>query len=182
MENLPSYIVGEIFYMRRLFLFLICYFFLFAHATKTIQRVNTNSVDSIVVYKSQKIMTLYSQRIPIKKITISIGENPIGHKQKQGDNPTPEGFYTITDKNSNSAYYKNLGISYPNQKDKNQAKKNHVSPGGNIKIHGYTDTQGSSKNRLVRYAYTWGCINVCNADMDEVYDWVKVGSVIYICP
>jgi murein L,D-transpeptidase YafK len=127
-------------------------------------------------------MTLYSQQIPIKTYTISIGENPIGHKQKQGDNRTPEGLYTITDKNPNSAYYKNLGISYPSQKDKNQAKKNHVSPGGNIKIHGYTDTQGSSENRFVRYAYTWGCINVCNADMDEVYDWVKVGAVIYISP
>lgn len=141
-----------------------------------------NSCDSIMVSKSSRKMYLYSKRLLLKCYEISIGYNPIGHKQQQGDNRTPEGVYTITSKNPNSAYFKNLGISYPNQQDRLSAKRRRVSTGGDIKIHGYSDNHGSTQDWNTRYAYTWGCIGVCNRDMDEIFKLVRTGAKIFIQP
>lgn len=127
-------------------------------------------------------MYLFANKQVVRTYDISIGYNPIGHKQQQGDNRTPEGLYFIEDKNPNSSYFKNLGISYPNQADRANAQKRHVSPGGDIKIHGYADEQGRTTDWNTRYAYTWGCIGLCNRDMDEVFRIVKVGARIYIQP
>lgn len=127
-------------------------------------------------------MSLYSGKQFIRSFDISIGMNAIGHKKQQGDNKTPEGIYYINDKNCHSAYYKNLGISYPNQQDRERAKKQHVKAGGDIKIHGYADEYGRTKSRSTRYAYTWGCLALTNEDMDMVFDLVKVGAVILIEP
>lgn len=139
-----------------------------------------NSVDSIFVSKSKRTMVLYSSKKKIKTYSISIGENPIGHKQQQGDNRTPEGLYYINVKNPNSKYYKNLSISYPNTKDKANAKKRKVDAGGEIKIHGYSDEKGSTKEMFTKFSYTWGCIGVCNNEMEEIYNLVKIGAKIFI--
>lgn len=53
----------------------------------------------------------------IKTYKISLGRNPIGAKEFEGDKKTPEGQYVINDKNPNSRYHKNLGISYPNKRN-----------------------------------------------------------------
>jgi murein L,D-transpeptidase YafK len=139
-----------------------------------------NQVDSIVVLKSQRKMMLYIKGQPLKTYTIAIGQHPIGHKQFQGDNRTPEGKYSINDKNPNSTYYLNLGISYPNNNDRQRAKQLGKNPGGDIKIHGYADKYGNTSLRDVRFSSTWGCIAVTNQDMEELYYWVKIGAVIVI--
>ncbi len=166
--------------MRILFAFLFLFFCLSLSAKeKTAVKIEA---DSIYVSKSKKQMTLFQQGKSIKTYTISIGENEIGHKQRQGDNRTPEGLYTINDRNPNSRYYKNLGISYPNGNDLVNAGKRKVKAGGDIKIHGYADKYGSSKEKYIRFSSTWGCIGVCNADMEEIYNYVRTGAKIYITP
>lgn len=127
-------------------------------------------------------MTLYEKGKAVKIYEVSIGADPLGHKQQQGDHRTPEGLYTIHDRNPHSRYYLNLGISYPNDKDRKEAARRGVSTGGDIKIHGYSDSQGRTKERTTRFAYTWGCIGVCNEDMDEIFLWVKTGASILIIP
>ena len=125
-------------------------------------------------------MILYKKGKYIKSYKIAIGQNPMGHKQQQGDNRTPEGKYYINDKNPKSKYYLNLGISYPNNNDLKIAKRRGKIPGGDIKIHGYADKYGNTIKRNMRYSSTWGCIAVTNKEMDELYHWVKIGAVILI--
>ncbi len=127
-------------------------------------------------------MRLYSHGEWITSYSISIGANPMGHKQYQGDNRTPEGTYYITDRNPNSRYYLNLHISYPNNTDRAYARKIGKSPGGDIKIHGYADRYGQTDNMNVKFAKTWGCIAVTNHDMHEIYQLVKIGAIITILP
>ena len=79
-------------------------------------------IDKLVVNKSERQMLAYSNGKLVKIYKISLGGNPIGDKEFEGDKKTPEGFYTINDKNPNSGYHKNLGISYPNQEDIENAK------------------------------------------------------------
>ncbi|MBP6455819.1 MAG: L,D-transpeptidase family protein [Chitinophagaceae bacterium] len=139
-------------------------------------------IDSICVKKSERKMYVFSSKKLIKTYTISIGQNPIGAKKIKGDMKTPEGLYFINDKNPNSSYYKNLGVSYPNELDKKNAAVLKKSTGGDIKIHGFVDVNGNSKNRNTIYSYTYGCICVCNDDMDELFENVKIGAPILIVP
>ena len=80
-------------------------------------------VDRILVLKSQRQLQAFSNGQLIKTYKISLGRNPIDDKEFEGDKRTPEGLYGINDKNPNSGYHKNLGVSYPNQKDIEQANK-----------------------------------------------------------
>ena len=87
--------------------------------------------DKLVVYKSVNRMELWANGELIKTYKISLGGNPIGHKQHEGDSKTPEGLYYINDRNPNSQFHLNLGISYPNEKDELRTE-----PGGDIKYMG----------------------------------------------
>jgi len=127
-------------------------------------------------------MRLYAKKKWVKSYSISIGSNPKGHKQYQGDNRTPEGKYYITDRNPNSSYFLNLHISYPNSADRKRARRLGKSPGGDIKIHGYADRYGKTKPMNAKFGFTWGCIAVNNNDMAEIYQLFKTGAVIIIKP
>ena len=136
--------------------------------------------DKIIVEKSNRKMYLYSSGHILKTYKIVLGGNPEGHKIQVGDEKTPEGSYFIDYRNPNSKFYKSLHISYPNQDDKNNAKKLGVSPGGDIMIHGinkYFSWLGPL-HRL--WDWTDGCIAVTNSEMDEIWDLVPIGIIIEI--
>jgi murein L,D-transpeptidase YafK len=155
---------------------------LFAEKPKRIEKEINQTVDSLVVIKHQNTLMAFAKNKLIKTIDCGIGSNTKGHKQQQGDNRTPEGKYYITMRNDKSAYYKNLHINYPNEQDRKNCKARGVKTGGDIKIHGYADEFGKTYYRNTRYESTWGCVGVSNADMDELYKWVKNNAVILIKP
>jgi hypothetical protein len=61
-------------------------------------------IDKILVYKCKRQMLVYSNGTLLKTYRISLGRNPIGTKEFQGDRKTPEGTYFINDKNPFSCY------------------------------------------------------------------------------
>jgi len=139
-------------------------------------------INKLVVYKSKRKMEAYSDNHLIKVYNIALGKNPVGHKEFEGDNKTPEGTYIINDRNPHSGYHKNLGISYPNETDKAHAAKLHKSPGGQIKIHGLPNGRSYIGKLHHRKDWTAGCIAVTNDEMDELYAAVNKNSVIQILP
>ena len=56
-------------------------------------------IDRLVVYKSKRTMSAYSQGRLLKTYPISLGKQPVGHKQFEGDGKTPEGKYRINERN-----------------------------------------------------------------------------------
>ena len=140
------------------------------------------TINKIVVYKSKKQLLAYSNGQLMKTYKISIGLQPIGDKQFQGDNKTPEGIYFINDKNPNSNYHKNLGISYPDKYDISNAKRLGKSAGGDIKIHGFLTNFGFISKFHRWIGFTYGCIMVTNEEIDELYNSVKIGTRIEIKP
>lgn len=139
-------------------------------------------IDKLVVTKSRRIMEAYSNGKVIKIYTISLGRNPLGDKEFEGDKRTPEGSYTINDKNPKSGYYKNLGVSYPNKDDINEANKNGLKPGGEIKIHGIRNGLGFIGKFHRFFDWTAGCIALTDKEVDELYDHVIIGTPIIINP
>jgi murein L,D-transpeptidase YafK len=142
----------------------------------------STKVDSIVVYKSKRIMQIYFDGRLLKTYTIALGRNPIGAKEFEGDRKTPEGVYYINDKNPNSGWHKNLGISYPNAIDRKRAKQMGKSPGGSIKIHGLKNKRGFVGKFHRWNDWTLGCIAVTDYEVDELYRAVKIGTPIEIKP
>lgn len=137
-------------------------------------------IDRIVVEKSIRRMHVMNGEEVLKTYKISLGKNPVGAKEFEGDKRTPEGVYTINDKNAQSGYFLNLGISYPNAADLSNAKKFNYNPGGDIKIHGLRNKLGFI-GKLHRFSdWTLGCIAVTNDEMQELFDNVPIGTVIEI--
>ena len=141
---------------------------------------NNTNIDALVVYKSERKLIAFSKGKIIKTYFISLGKSPVGAKQFQGDNKTPEGIYFINGKNTHSVAYKNLGISYPNSNDISNSKGKPT--GGDIKIHGLMNNLWFIGNFHRLFDWTNGCIAVNNSEMEELYDDVKIGTRIEIRP
>lgn len=134
------------------------------------------AIDGIVVKKADRAMFLLNGDDVIKSYGIDLGFAPVGHKVREGDGKTPEGQYFIDRKNNRSAFYRSLGISYPNARDRAVAARLGVSPGGDIFIH------GESRDPRQRGAPDWtaGCIAVSDREMTEVFAMVSIGTPIWI--
>jgi murein L,D-transpeptidase YafK len=139
-------------------------------------------IDKLEVYKSKRRLLAYSNGQLVKTYKISLGRQPIGDKEFEGDKKTPEGLYFINDKNPNSGYHKNLGISYPNNEDIQNTKLLSKSAGGDVKIHGLRNKTGFISKFHRWYDWTLGCIAVTDEEIDELYNAVKIGTKIEIKP
>lgn len=139
-------------------------------------------IDRLVVFKAKRQMWAYQGDQLIKVYPIALGFNPIGHKQFEGDGKTPEGIYRINDRNPNSGYHKNLGVSYPNEADKAYAASQGKSPGGLIKIHGLRNGTGAIGKMHLLKDWTHGCIAVTDEEVDELYQAVIHNAIIDIRP
>lgn len=133
-------------------------------------------VTRVVVMKSDRRMYLMHHQKVLKAYDVHLGFAPEGHKQFEGDGKTPEGAYLINRRNPNSTYHLSIGISYPNEQDREFAKAHNKSPGGDIFIHGGPrpglDPSGPD--------WTVGCVAVTNDEVEDVYAMVKNGTQIDI--
>jgi len=152
----------------------------FSTASKTIPLTNKSPITRILVEKEARKLHVFAGDTLLKTYEIALGFFPEGHKEVEGDGKTPEGIYKIESKNPNSAYFLNLGVSYPNEADRAHAARLGKSPGGDIKIHGLPNGSGAiGKAHLLR-DWTQGCIALTNPEMQELYDSVPIGTEIEI--
>lgn len=162
----------------------------------------------LIAYKSKYRMQLYYKGKLQKTYIIGLGQEPIGHKQQQGDNRTPEGDYRIIEKavgpfTGANPYLGNrwMRINYPNNADASSGlerklitkdqhdkiiaanKAGKMPPkttdlGGGIGIHGWYGSWPGDDEQDI----TWGCISMQNADVEDVYGRVGLQTRIIICP
>jgi murein L,D-transpeptidase YafK len=137
-------------------------------------------IERIVVYKAARRMELYAAGQLAHTITgIQLGDSPVGPKQFQGDEKTPEGRYTIDYGNPESAYYLSLHIDYPRAEDVAFARAQGRSPGGQIFIHGQPNGWPADR---VPGDWTDGCIALSNAEIAALWEAVPDGTAIEILP
>jgi murein L,D-transpeptidase YafK len=137
-------------------------------------------IDKIIVKKGERKLEIYQAGKLLKTYRISLGRVPKGKKEFEGDMKTPEGTYTIYDKNPHSNYHLNLGISYPNEDDERYAKSKGKSPGGLIKIHGLKNGYGFIGKFHRLFDWTHGCIAMTNGEIKELFRHVPIGCEIEI--
>jgi murein L,D-transpeptidase YafK len=136
----------------------------------------------VLVEKADRRLSLYRDDQLIKTYAVALGGNPIGTKERQGDSRTPEGRYTIDLRNDASRFHLSLRISYPDAADRTRAAAAGVSPGGDIFVHGLPN--GYDWLGAAHRARDWtdGCIAVTNAEIEEIWSLVAIGTPIEIRP
>ena len=144
--------------------------------------LRTEPADKVLIEKKERRLTLLSKGEVIKTYKIALGGDPVGPKERQGDNKTPEGTYIIDSRNGDSDYHLSLHISYPNEKDKMRAKELGVSPGGDIMIHGIKNDFSWVGASHTEVDWTKGCIAVTDEEMEEIYKLVPNGTIVEIRP
>lgn len=136
--------------------------------------------DYLLVDKSDRLLIAYAQGQPIRAYrNIQFGDAPMGHKQFQGDERTPEGRYTIDWRNPQSRFHLSLRISYPNAADRAHAARYGRPAGGDIFIHGQPNHLPAGR---MPGDWTDGCIALSNAEIEELWQIVPDGTVIDIRP
>ena len=144
--------------------------------------IRKGSVDRILIEKSARRLMLISQGEVLKSYKIALGGNPIGPKERQGDNKTPEGTYVIDGRNKDSRYHLSLRISYPNERDKKRAKELGASPGGDIMIHGIKNGLSWVGDAHAGIDWTKGCIAVTDEEIEEIDKLAPNGTIVEIRP
>jgi murein L,D-transpeptidase YafK len=137
---------------------------------------------SVIVEKHNRRMTLLKDGAAMRTYAISLGGDPVGAKHQEGDGRTPEGAYKIDFKNERSRFHLALRISYPGTADRDQARQRGVSPGSDIMIHGLPNGLGWLRSLHLRRDWTDGCVAVTNAEIEEIWAMVDVGTPVDIRP
>lgn len=140
------------------------------------------SIDSIVVEKSERRLTLFSAGQAVRSYRVALGQNPVGAKRVQGDSRTPEGLYVIDRRNENSKYFRSLHISYPNAVDRFLASEKGYTAGGDVMVHGLAPEFADQGATHWKNDWTEGCVAISNEQMMEMWDAVLDGTPIRIKP
>jgi len=141
--------------------------------------------NQVVLKKSTRMLYLYNGTEVFKRYHITLGREPLGAKEFEGDMKTPEGKYTLDWRQLSPRYNKSIHISYPNKEDRANAKQFGVSAGGMIMIHGTPSSWSLSPLGdwlPMLLDWTEGCIAMSNDDMEELWESVPNATPITIVP
>jgi murein L,D-transpeptidase YafK len=153
----------------------------------------------ITVAKRSRQLSLLSGPELVRTYPIALGRNSEADKSVEGDEATPLGEFYICAKNPRSRYFLSLCISYPNAEDAERGlaaalisadehaqildavNARRMPPqrtrlGGEIYIHGHGHDNGGEPRG------TRGCIALSDADMQDLYDRVSIGTPVIIVP
>jgi murein L,D-transpeptidase YafK len=155
----------------------------------------------ITVAKRSRQLSLLSGPELVRIYPIELGRNSEADKSVEGDEATPLGEFYICAKNPRSRYFLSLCISYPNAEDAERGlaaalisvgehaqilhavNARRMPPqktrlGGEIYIHGHGHSDGNGGEPRG----TRGCIALNDADMQDLYDRVSIGTPVIIVP
>jgi len=142
----------------------------------------------VVVRKSCRTLDVYRYGARMRTFPAVFGLNGSGSKLYEGDLRTPSGLYMIVDKRLHPRWRQFLLLDYPNVQDLHRywlamergglprRGDGYVGAGGAVGIHG-TDKPGLNTRNV---DWTWGCISLQNADVDDLARLVPVGTLVLI--
>lgn len=140
------------------------------------------TADRVVVYKRDRKMLLMRGDSILRSYKVSLGLNPVGHKERAGDFRTPEGRYRLTRRNPRSDFFLSIQVSYPNNTDVKHARRNGWDSGGSIMVHGLPNQLKHTPAYYSNSDWTDGCIAVSNSDMLEIWLLTADNAPIEILP
>lgn len=163
----------------------------------------TGNLYDIEISKSDQQLIVKNGNRTIKQYRVAFGKGGKGTKRKLGDKKTPVGIYKIVDFKDDSKFHFFMQIDYPNlldawygyknevisaQEFKNIAtafKTKNIPPqntplGGYIGIHGLGVT--TEEKLLIHEGFNWteGCIALTNEQINDLRQYVSIGTKVVI--
>jgi murein L,D-transpeptidase YafK len=138
--------------------------------------------DKVLVEKGKRQLHLLKDNQPFRTFKIALGVAPLGHKEQEGDQKTPEGLYYLDLRNPNSDFFLSIRVSYPAPADREKARRKGRDPGGQIMIHGQPNVPTYSAGYYSKADWTNGCIAVSNSDMIDIWLMTPNNIPIEIVP
>lgn len=193
--------------MKHIFLYLLLCLFSSA-SLADVTETNYSPADRDKAYvleidKSRQELLVKQGTNIIRRYRAATGRGGTGSKRQVGDKKTPAGVYRIIDFKNDSQFHYFMQIDYPNLLDAwygykheiidarefraiTTALKNNEKPpqdtalGGYIGIHGIGNT--SDKKIMIHEAQNWtsGCIAVTNKEINELQNFVSIGTKVVI--
>lgn len=148
---------------------------------------------SIHIDKSDGVLELRCANRPFRRYGVTFGANPMGPKLREGDERTPEGTYHLISHGQTGRFHRFMGISYPNEADLHRARQLGIErPGRGVGIHGSQGERAWLMSLWIPFAHrlgliqrwgpTDGCVALTNANVEELYRHVGVGTPVTITP
>jgi murein L,D-transpeptidase YafK len=158
---------------------------------------------SLEIDKSTRQLLIRRGTHIARKYSVAVGSGGRGDKQFRGDNKTPEGVYYVAGFNDESAFDIFIRLNYPNVKDgffglqrslitrvefdrivdaqRQDALPPQDTPlGGAIGIHGLGEETPRRLNIHEHRDWTKGCIALTNREIQELRNFVDVGTRVVI--
>jgi len=140
----------------------------------------------IVIDKSQFELSVYDAEGWLVTYPVVFGNKDLGDKMMEGDRETPEGTFTIVSKRVHEKWNRFMMLDYPTKESYakfNYRKEHGLIPknakiGGGIGIHGVWPHEDYTIDQYQNW--TEGCISMRNADVEELYSIITVGTKITI--
>ena len=145
-----------------------------------------SSTTSIKIEKSAYKLTILSGDVPLKSYPVVFGRNPVDDKLREGDGCTPEGSFRLDARYPHRQWDRFMRLNYPTAESWRRFRaakrdgrlKPKATIGGFVGIHGTPDGQDEAIDRKINW--TLGCISLKRADVEELYDAVRVGTQVTI--
>lgn len=157
----------------------------------------------IFISKSKKQLTVKKGTQTVKQFRIALGKGGNGAKRKTGDKKTPVGIYKIIDMRDRSKFHFFMQLDYPNLLDAWYGYKNNIisaeefkkiavaykagekppqdtNLGGYIGIHGLGNE--NEEKLYIHNGFNWtdGCIALTNEQINELMQYVAIGTKVII--
>jgi len=138
--------------------------------------------DFVLLLKGPRRLLLLRDNRVLRDYEVALGKNPAGAKRRNGDGRTPEGRYLLDWRIEASRFYRAIHVSYPNEQDKDFARRAGIFPGGGVMIHGLPEGESWVGDAHREFDWTNGCIGLTDDEMDEIWELVDDGTPIEIRP
>lgn len=158
----------------------------------------------VLIVKSKRLLIVKKGSRFIKKYQVALGQGGAGDKRVEGDKHTPEGKYKVVGLRPSHKFYYFIQLNYPNRQDalagykkglisweelvriyqahqqKNGIPLQRTRLGGFIGIHGLG--KETPQKLLIQRNINWtqGCIALTNAAMDELRQFIRLGTPVTI--
>lgn len=157
----------------------------------------------IIITKSRQELAIKKGEETIRQFRVAMGMGGGGSKRELGDKKTPVGIYKIIDFKGDSRFHYFMQIDYPNLLDAWYGYKNSIISasefkqialayktrqkppqdtrlGGYIGIHGLGDENDEKLQIHKDFNWTNGCIALTNEQINELKQYVAIGTKVII--
>ena len=157
----------------------------------------------LVISKSEQQLSVMMNDEVIKEYRVATGKGGSGTKRQLGDKKTPVGIYKIIDFKDDSRFHYFMQLDYPNLLDAWYGYKNSVISavefkrianafrkkrkppqdtklGGYIGIHGLGETNRQKLMIHNDFNWTQGCIAITNEQINDLRQYVTIGTQVII--